>query len=586
MRYKNKNKIHSTGSVFTICQNCKKEFTIEPEDFGFYEKIKVPPPTFCPDCRFQRRASYRNDRNIFRNKSAKSGVSIFSLYSISSGVTVYDEDEWRSDNWDALSYGKAYDFSRTFFNQLHELALSVPRPARSVLNNINCDYCVNVGTSKNCYLFCNSSGSENCMYGNNVIFSKECLEGSHSNKCEKCYELFWNESCYGTNFSSLCKNCVNVKFSENCIGCTDCLACVNLRGQKYSIFNKQYSREGYFEQLKQYKLDTWSGVCEMRKLSQDFFKKFPVRYLQGINNLHVTGEYISYSKNIYKSYIIAGSENIRYSQYLLESPAEDSMDITIWGENTDLCYEHAICGLGISNSKFCVETWTQITNCEYCMFCRNISDCFGCVGLKNKKYCILNVQYTKEEYEQLVDKIKKHMNEMPYVDKNKNIYRYGEFLPVEHSPFGYNTSIVSEHFPLSREEVISLGYPWQESEKREYATNFSTKDIPDSIKDVDDLILDKIISCHECTKAYKIMPNELSFLRKEEIPIPRSCVDCRYKTRINQRNPFKLWHRTCMCDKATHFHGEKKCEVEFETSYAPDRPEIVYCEKCYQQEVY
>ena len=48
----------------------------------------------------------------------------------------------------------------------------------------------------------------------------------------------------------------------------------------------------------------------------------------------------------------------------------------------------------------------------------------------------------------------------------------------------------------------------------------------------------------------------------------------------------KLWERTCMCDKKDHLHGEKKCEIEFETSYSPDRPEIVYCEKCYQQEVY
>ena len=33
-----------------ICQNCKKDFIIEPEDFNFYEKIKVPLPTFCADC--------------------------------------------------------------------------------------------------------------------------------------------------------------------------------------------------------------------------------------------------------------------------------------------------------------------------------------------------------------------------------------------------------------------------------------------------------------------------------------------------------------------------------------------------------
>ena len=37
-----------------ICQNCKSEFIIEPEDFNFYEKIKVPAPTWCPECRMIR----------------------------------------------------------------------------------------------------------------------------------------------------------------------------------------------------------------------------------------------------------------------------------------------------------------------------------------------------------------------------------------------------------------------------------------------------------------------------------------------------------------------------------------------------
>ena len=37
--------------------------------------------------------------------------------------------------------------------------------------------------------------------------------------------------------------------------------------------------------------------------------------------------------------------------------------------------------------------------------------CFGCVGFKHKQYCILNKQYTKEEYEKLVQKIIKQMND-------------------------------------------------------------------------------------------------------------------------------------------------------------------------------
>ena len=55
------------------CQNCKKDFIIEPEDFNFYQKMKVPPPTFCPLCRAQRRFAFRNERKFFRVKDAFTG---------------------------------------------------------------------------------------------------------------------------------------------------------------------------------------------------------------------------------------------------------------------------------------------------------------------------------------------------------------------------------------------------------------------------------------------------------------------------------------------------------------------------------
>ena len=44
-----------TKSEKRICQNCKKEFTIDPEDFNFYEKIKVRHRLFA------RLADYKED---------------------------------------------------------------------------------------------------------------------------------------------------------------------------------------------------------------------------------------------------------------------------------------------------------------------------------------------------------------------------------------------------------------------------------------------------------------------------------------------------------------------------------------------
>ena len=93
-----------------------------------------------------------------------------------------------------------------------------------------------------------------------------------------------------------------------------------------------------------------------------------------------------------------------------------------------------------------------------------------------------------------------------------------------------------------------------------------------------------------------IIPQELEFYRKMNLPLPRLCPNCRHYQRIKQRNPLKLWHRKCMCGGRTsdsgiykntieHFHGNNPCPNEFETTYNPNRSEIVYCEKCYLAEV-
>jgi hypothetical protein len=73
------------------------------------------------------------------------------------------------------------------------------------------------------------------------------------------------------------------------------------------------------------------------------------------------------------------------------------------------------------------------------------------------------------------------------------------------------------------------------------------------------------------------MPDELSFYKTVNLSLPTKCPNCRYFDHLFFKNPLKLWHRKCM---------KPDCPNEFETSYSPDRPEIVYCEKCYNQEVY
>jgi hypothetical protein len=192
---------------------------------------------------------------------------------------------------------------------------------------------------------------------------------------------------------------------------------------------------------------------------------------------------------------------------------------------------------------------------------------------------------------------------MPYVDKQGRTYRYGEFFPVELSPFAYNETIAQEYFPLTKEQALKQGYRWYDRPKPEYQPTLKAKDLKDHIKDIDESVLKEIIECqnepnNQCQSSgvFRLIPQEYEFYKKMNLPIPRLCPDCRHQERIKQRNPMKLHQRQCMCqgEKSSkgiyantnqHKHQNQPCPNTFMTSYSPDRKEIVYCEECYQKEV-
>jgi len=73
--------------------------------------------------------SFRNERTYYQRSCDLTGKMVISLFHPESPHVVYNQDDWWSDKWDALSYGRDFDFSRPFFDQFHELKLAVPRPA-------------------------------------------------------------------------------------------------------------------------------------------------------------------------------------------------------------------------------------------------------------------------------------------------------------------------------------------------------------------------------------------------------------------------------------------------------------------------
>lgn len=92
-------------SLSTKCQSCKNDFLIEDGDLSFYEKMRVPTPTLCPQCRFFRRSIWRNEHFFFKKKDALTGNLIFSTYPPESKIKIYEHSYWWGDQWDPFSHG-------------------------------------------------------------------------------------------------------------------------------------------------------------------------------------------------------------------------------------------------------------------------------------------------------------------------------------------------------------------------------------------------------------------------------------------------------------------------------------------------
>lgn len=581
------------------CQNCKQSFAITEDDRSFYQTIKVPAPTFCPDCRAKRRMVWRCERSLYKRDCGLCGKSIISIYSPDKPYTVYCRGCYNSDKWNSKDFGQEIDWSKPFLAQLKELQLKVPRQYAYAFQNINSDYTNGTAFNKNCYLIFVSDHNEDCSYSYSIYDCSNSLDLLNCNECELSYESVTCKKCYAVYFSQDCSNSQNLYFSKNCSNCQDCVGCVNLKNARYCIFNKQYDKEEYLAKVAEMRLDTVEGLEKVGVEARKLWPNYPSKYIHGFQNVNVVGDYTFNSKNTYRTYDCEGLEDSKFINQ--GNKIKSVYDAYVVVDNSQYSYE-VIGAIGLNNVKFCTIPW----NCfdmTYSDSCENSNNLFGCVSMRKGEYCILNKQYSKEEYEALVPKLIEHMNAMPFVDAEGRQYKYGEYFPPALCPFAYNETVAQEFYPLNKQEAERFGSFWKEIEEKNYQASLSAKDLPKTIEEVEDGILEQIVGCEHagnckdnCTKAFKLTPAELQFYRRAKLPLPHLCHNCRHYRRLSLRNPLTLHSRSCMCtgadasdsgysNTASHPHGNAPCANTFETTYAVDNPALVYCDQCYQTEV-
>ncbi len=528
------------------CNNCKQDFQIIDDDFGFYEKIKVPPPTQCPQCRMAQMLVWRNERSLYKRQCDLCKKDIICMYRPGTPFPIYCRDCWLSDKWDPTEYGREYDMGKPFFEQFAELQNVVPRPALNETDNINSDYCNFTSHQKNCYLMFGSWFNENCGYGQTVLESKDCWDCIFVKNSEGCVGSLDLTKCYQTHFSQNCVACSDSAFLYDCKNCQNCLFSYNLRNKTYYAYNKPVSKEEYAK-IK----ETMYAPEKFAAFRKEVQEKAIHKFMTGEQNQNVSGDFIYHSKNVHKSFYIHDGENEKYAVRGGKGQ-KDSMDV--FGVHAGELAYMSINADFSSRIKFVISGENNIDS-TYLIDCYSTENSFGCISLRKKQYCILNKQYSSEEYEKLKSMCLQHMAET---------HTYGEFFPMNISPFAYNETIAQEYFPMTKQTAPT----WYDIPEKEYQ-------IGGDIILCDAWAQDKEKAKeHKCTKAFRITPNERGVYEKYGIPLPTKCPNTRFFEKFSMRNPVRFYSRTCT-----------NCGKDIETTYSPERKEMIYCEQCYQQAI-
>lgn len=529
------------------CQHCQSSFDITQSDLDFYDKIspsfaghkfQIPTPTLCPDCRQRRRLSFRNERKLYRRQCDASQKSIISIYSPNKPYTVYDQSIWWSDSRDAMDYGCEFDFTRTFTEQFGDLMKKVPRMSSLVFQNENCDYNSWIANSKNCYMCSAARYLENCYYINWWYRCSSLIDCLKVTDCESTYNTVNSEKCNNCIDIINCSSCHHCYNCANLIWCYECIDCDHLENKSYCIANKQYSKEEYFS-LKQKTINSSKKILSLSS------KK-------NLNAEWCIGYYINNSSNIIDWLDVEWSTESKFVMSVIST--HHSYDVSIsWIDQ--FSYEVSS-GEEHYNIWFCnITQW--INNSYYCDSCFEwIKNCFGCIWLRNKQYCIFNRQYeNKEKYEEQVAKIIQHM---------MTTWERGEFFHPSLSPFGYNETVAQEYYPVTltddgqmidqridsedvkssdrSSEISSANLQIQGYKRSSYEAPtpqvdkvIKWQDLPDTITDVTDDILKVAIQCEVSNKLFRIIPQELIFYRKHNISLPRKHPDVRHLERMALR---------------------------------------------------
>ncbi len=498
-----------------ICKISGKEFNVSEIEKSLREKLGVPIPEKLSKYIFQELAAFWPHFAIHKRKCDATGKDI---------ISVFDEDcpypVWYREYWAKNSNPPSvdFDFNKSFFEQLWDLFQKCPIPHNVNLFNENCEYADDWWHSKNCYLSHSGVHCEDCYYSFRIFRLKDCQYCVFSFNSEKCVDLINSHRCFNVKYALNSRDCRDSNFLFDCHNCSNCVLCWNLRNKEYCINNKQYTKEEYKKELEKFNV---SSRKNYKLLKENFHKIIKTKAWWRNQDMekcdNSSGDYMENCKNAINNFFIEEAEDTVNSfrgmgiKDVIDTVSPFSVERCYYSSMPQIdCYEIRFCN-DVSNSKYM----------EYCIRCLNCQSCFACCGLVNKKYCILNKQYSPEEYEKLVLQIKEKM-------KQEGVHN--QFFPGYFSANPYDESLAGFHWPISIEQQKNLGFRSKNIEERKNENYLSISNIPDVHEGVSEGICNKVFWDELAKRPFQINKLDIVFSKKNKAPLP----DCFYISRIKE----------------------------------------------------
>lgn len=487
-----------------LCRVTGSKFETTPLEEELYRQFDVEVPDFVPSERRRLLLSLANVKNFFRRRSSLTGDPIYGVYSADSSFDVWETDLWL-DARRAGKFGETsldWNSKGSLFEQLGELFKLFPRPAffggelgktvgsTQIFDADRVSYvsmASKVTDSSASFLVRNSENISNCFIISN---SKECYGCINIGNCSR------------TVFSENSTDCSDSYFLFNCKECKHCTFCTGLTGKEYYFDNEELTPEEYAAKLADLELSSRGGLEQAKE-----------RFLK-LREQNKSSDTIIASREVEHSFGVWFGFGVK-----------DCIDLQGYSENISESVLSVGCGGGakrIFNSLYCTADVEDLSYSAYCTKSRHL---FGCFGLENREYCILNKQFKESEYFPLKE-------EIVSVFKKKKVW--GRPFGMKFSDFPYNHSLAQDFFPITKVQSSLLEVDWdpqiesfQPSKLLESEASMSRlADAPESIENAS---REAIYICELSGRPFQYLPGELELCVKLGVyPSPYSTEE-RYR---------------------------------------------------------